>query len=504
MHRPLSYEDKATWYPRAALLVGLLALAVVYLTLLLRAPDRFGLILSFGVVALVAVVLGLRSPVLATLYLLVTTFVRLAIPSGTFPVDPFLPAFAGVVLSTFIWIRVRRGQAPTLSRIEIFMGLYVLWNLISMLAPHEYAAGSPLTPTPYSVARFVLIGIIMPLAMFLIGRLVFDKERAIHQLLWSLLAAGAYSAFVSLVQFHGPTSLVWPRYIIDSPNWEGRALGVFNQPGVNGLVLIVGFLAGVLIASHTSQPRALRLLSTIIAVTSVYAIYLTHTRAVWLCFALLLIIGAAGASGFRKGYLLSVGLVFAAVLLNWSRFTSADRSAGGVASPGELQDRLNLIATSIWAIKREPLTGWGLGRFPAVNTFHHQAWSPEIPWERGYGTSSHLDLLGILTELGIIGFGLWITVLILVGTELVRAIRRLPTHGLSNRPFAITATMAFVALLVTGLAVDLRFYDFANIVVWLLVGASIGRARNAEHLQATTLFDARTPQPQALSGQVPQ
>jgi O-antigen ligase len=381
------------------------------------------------------------------------------------------------------------------------MGLYVVVNLGSMLAPHRYAAGAPLDPTSFSVSRFVLIGIVMPLAMFLIGRIVFDHERAVRHLLWCLIAAGAYSAFASITQFHGPTWLIWPRYILDNPNWEGRALGVFNQPVVNGLVLIVGFLAATLIASHASQPLAHRILGASVAVPSVYAIYLTHTRAVWLSFALVVILGVLGAVGFRTGYVLSLAGVLTTVTINWSGFTSADRAAGGVASAGELQDRLNAIATSVWAIQREPLTGWGIGRFPAVNTYHHQGWSPGTPWERGYGVSSHFDMLGILVELGIVGLVLWLAVLALVGGELVRAIRRLPANGLDNRPFAITAAMSLVALLVTGLTVDLRFFDFPNVVVWLLVGAAIGRARNVE-LRAASHSGASTTQPPAPSGQV--
>ena len=126
-----------------------------------------------------------------------------------------------------------------------------------MVAPHAYPAGTPLDPEPFSVLRFVLIGTVMPLTMFLVGRRLFVTERAIRVLLWSILAAAAYSAAVSILQFTAP-QLVWPRYIVENPNWVDRAVGVFNQPVVNGLVLIVGFLVAVLIASHDGERPALR------------------------------------------------------------------------------------------------------------------------------------------------------------------------------------------------------------------------------------------------------
>ena len=474
--RVLSRGEKVSSESRAPLVAGLAALTVVYLALLLTAPDRFGLLLSFGGVALVAVVLGLRSPVLATMYLLAATFVRLAIPPETFFVDPFLPAFAGVVLSTFIWTSTREA----VNRRD------------SARSRPSWRYTSSGTSCPCGAASLSRWAAAEPDAVPDVAVRahrhdhtpddVCDRPYRLRQgsvrpaLLWALVAAGAYSAFVSITQFLGPAWLVWPRYIVDAPNWEDRALGVFNQPVVNGLVLIVGFLVANLIA-HASESRALRLLATTVAVASTYAIYLTHTRAVWLSFALVLIIGAVSAVGFRTGFVLTLAAMFTAVALNWSNFTSADRDAGGVASPSELQDRLNTMATAWWAIKREPLTGWGNGRFPAVNTYHHQAWSPEVPWERGFGYASHFDMLGITAELGIIGLALWVTVLALVGAELLRAVRRLPAQGLSNRPFALTAAMSFVAVFTTGLTVDLRFFDFPNIVVWLLVGAAIGRAR---------------------------
>jgi O-antigen ligase len=454
----------------------------LFLTGLQRmASDRFGLLLVLAATALVAVLLGLRNPVLACTYLLAATFFRLAIPTDTFPVDPFLPAFVGVVVAVWVWARPRGSGLPGLHVTEAVIALYIGWNIGSMLAPHQYAAGAP-QDVGFSVLRFVLIGTMMPLIMFLVGKTVFRDELAIRRLTWMLLIGGAYSSMVSIMQFHGPKGLVWPRYIIDEPNWPGRAVGVFNQPVVNGLVLIVGFLVSVLIASHREEVLWLRGVSVVVAGASAYAIFLTHTRAVWLSFALVVLIGAVTAKGFRGPFVVTALVMAVTVVADWSALTSTDRSAGGVASKSELQDRLNTIATSIWAVEVKPLQGWGIGRFPAVNTYHHQQWSPETPWQRGYGIPSHLDILGIFAELGLVGIVLWLTILALIITQVLRATRRLPVHGLCNRPFALTALMSVVALIATGLTVDLRFFDFPNIVVMMLAGAAIGRAARVDEL----------------------
>lgn len=458
---------------------------IVTLGLTAVAPGRLGLLLFVGAVGLLAVALGLNNPVLACVYLLVTTFFRLAIPSGTLPVDPFLLAFVGVLASTWLSSRPweRRPGAVVVDPIACVIGLYVAWNLLSMLMSHSLPAGDERDPQPFSALRFVLIGTAMPLAMFLVGRLLFITERAIRVLLWSVLAAAAYSAAVSILQFAAP-QVVWPRYITEDPSWPDRAVGVFNQPVVNGLVLVVGFLVGLLVAFNDGERRVLRALAGLVAVASAYAVYLTHTRSAWLSFGLVIVCGLVAAKGFRTGFVLVGMAIVGAVLANWSTFTSADRDAGGVGSPDEIHDRLNSIATSLWAFPREPLVGWGIGRFTAVNTFHHQAWSPAVPWERGLGIASHLDSLGILVELGIIGLVLWLAILALICARLVRATRRLQVGGIYGRALGLTALLCLVAQVVTGLTVDLRFFDFPNIIVMVLAGAVIGfeqqQARRAE------------------------
>ena len=455
------------------------------------AGERFGLYLFLLAVGVLACMLGLRDPVLASMYLLGATFFRLAVPANAFPVDPFLPAFAGVILSVWIRTRYRPGRLPSVEPIELLMALYIVWCAVSIIVPHQYPPEYPVDGREIPLARFVLVGTVIPFTMFLVGRQVFSTRRAARWLSLASLCAGGYSAMVSVTQFHGPGWLAWPLQVAEDPNWPGRAVGVFNQPVVNGFVLIVGFLVAMLVASAGSERWPLRGVAMGIAVASVYAIYLTHTRAVWLAFALIVVCGAVAAKGFRAGYILTAAVIALAIAVNWSAFTSEDRDAGGVASPNEVHDRLNAIATSLHAFEEKPLIGWGIGRFPAVNTYHHQQWSPEVPWERGFGIASHVDVLGIAVELGIVGVLLWVTLLTLVSARLLRAVR-LASSSHGDRGYALTALLAFSALVVTGLTVDLRFFDFPNIIVMLWAGSSIGLSEELRRLDAPEGDGGRT------------
>jgi O-antigen ligase len=468
--------------------------SIVLLALALYAGERFAVYLFLVTAGVVACLLGLRSPVLASMYLLGTTFFRLAVPSDTFPVDPFLPAFAGALVSVWLRVRASGGLLPAAQPTEFVMALYVVWSAVSIIMPHRYPPVYPLDGTEIPLARHVLVGTVMPFAMFYVGRLVFATRSAARWLCLFSLAAAAYSSIVSIAQFHGPGWLVWPRYIAEDPNWLGRAGGVFNQPVVNGFVLVVGFAVANHLAARGRERWPIRLIAVVVGIISVYAIYLTHTRVVWLAFLLLVVCGALAAKGFRAGYVITAVGIAIAVTTSWQVLTSADRDAGGVASINEVNDRLNCIATSMHALREKPFMGWGVGRFPAVNTYEHQQWSPEVPWERGYGIASHFDVLGVAVELGVVGVLLWLTVLTLVARGLWRSVRLASQLG-GDRGYALTALFAFGALMVTGLTVDLRFFDYPNILVMLWAGSAIGLSGRS---------DPRTVQRAPVPGSAPE
>ena len=151
----------------------------------------------------------------------------------------------------------------------------------------------------------------------------------------------------------------------------------------------------------------------------------------------------------------------------------------------EVNARLNDKQTALWAAAREPIEGWGIGRFPAVNTYHHQQWAPDVAWSFGYGEVSHENELGILAELGAIGLAAWICVLALLAYRLWNAYKTLPDHDLCGKPLAVIAIMAMAILVFTGLTVDLRYFDFSPAVIFLLIGITIGWSdRNKRGLAA--------------------
>jgi O-antigen ligase len=473
-------SELGAWLAAAAVLA-----AIVVVVAAVRLPGaKFGQLLVLGAVALVLGAMVLRSLPFATIILIIAICLRPATPH-VLPIDTFWIVFAGVVGALVLWMDRNPDRPRGIDAIEWAIALYMLWNVYSMISPHEYkatdegvaaamASGPLHLSAPVVVWRLIVVQMLLPLLMYRVGRSVFDRAAVVRALLWAILILAAYSAAMSIIQFSGPTELVWPRYIVDPKNWPGRAAGVFKQPVVNGWLLALGLAIAMLLLSRRSEPTWLRWFAFVVAIACGYGIYLTHTRAAWISGVVVLVIGALIARGYRKGFIVAICLVASVVAVNWSVFTSADRKAGGVGEIGELQDRLNADQTALWAFDRKPVAGWGVGRFHEVNTYHHQQWAPDVPWIRGYGIVAHSHELGILADLGVIGLVLWICVAALVIRRLWTAYRTLPDHDLCGKPLAVTAIMALATVICAGLTVDLRCFDFPMLPVFLLAGITIG------------------------------
>jgi O-antigen ligase len=472
-------SELGAWLAVAA---GLAAIVVVLAAV--RLPGaKFGQLLVLGAVALVVGVLVLRSPPFATIILIFAMFLRPATPH-VLPIDLIWVVFAGVVGAWVLWMERNPDRPRGMDAIEWAMVLYMAWNVCSMITPHEYIAtqqvtwgsGRIVTAVPTDVWRLILIQMLLPLLLYRMGRHAFDRAALVRALLWTILILAAYSAAMSIMQFTGPTELVWPRYILEDTVgtvWPDRASGVFRQPNINGWLLALGLAIAMLLLSRRSEPTWRRWFAFVVAIACGYGIYLTHTRVVWLSSVVVLIIGALIARGYRKGFIVAICLVASVVAVNWSAFASTDRKAGGVGSVNEVQDRLNANQTALWAITRKPVAGWGILRFQPVNTYHHQQWAPDVPWIRGYGAAAHETELGILVDVGVIGFALYICVLGLVIRRLWTAYRTLPDHDLCGKPLAVTTIMAIATLIITGSAVDLRLFDFPMLPIFLLAGITV-------------------------------
>jgi len=381
-------------------------------------------------------------------------------------------AFAALASGWFIGIATGLQPLRRFGMPEALMVLFLLVHIVSAVAPHAL----PDTPSlPASV--LIVNAAFLPLAAYVIASQSLVDVRSIRLFLWFLVALGFYYALTTIFQRFGLQQLVFPRQILDpglGVNPE-RSRGPLLNSAADG-VLMVAALAAALFLGQQRGIR-FRLFALLTAILLPIGIFTTQTRAIYLAAAIVVLGGALFARGYRRWYLLLLTAAVTVVGINFRTFLSADRTQGGVTSASEIESRLNDWATAIWAFRQEPAFGWGVGRFPEVNTVHHQAWEG-IDWQLGWGFLSHNTHLAFAAEFGAVGLILWFGILASIVAVTIRAYRRLPPHGVISRGFVLAFWLSYTGWVLNAAVIDMRLFVAINAVIFVWAGIIAGLAEN--------------------------
>lgn len=383
--------------------------------------------------------------------------------------------FVALVAGWFIAIVTHRRPLRRFGVTELLMLAFLIYNIGSAIAPHALAADTDVTPS-----SLIYRGILFPFALFVIARQTMTDRRAVKSFLWFLVGIGVYVTATAIFYKLGPHALVFPREILDEGlgiNPE-RARGPQLNSAADGITMVAAMIAAIYLGVQKDTKHRGWVIAA--ALVMPVGIFLTETRSIWLSAGIAVVLGAMFARGFRRWYLVVLGLAAVVIGINWQKFLSADRQQGGVSSAGEIEARLNDWATALWAIPHHKAFGWGLSRFPEINTIHHQHWG-NLDWNLGYGFIGHNTHLTTAAELGLIGLALWLGVLVSVTIATSRAWRLLPRDGLLSRGFVFSFWCAWLGWLISSIVLEMRIFTFLNglFFAWAGIVAGLGdRARD--------------------------
>jgi O-antigen ligase len=346
------------------------------------------------------------------------------------------------------------------------------------------------------IKTFALQGVLLYILMLNVLR----SQATLRLALWSVLAAGAFLAAVTVFQY--VTKTFEHPYLgfsaLDIAYFTGqsshpRASGPVADPNYYAQLLMPALAFGVLAVLRERRAR-LRLLGGAMAVTILFAITLTGSRGG--AIALVAMFGVMIALRFFKPGQLVAALAVGAVALALNpsyveRLTGtslsgiAAPSGSSVAADSAARARLteNLAAAQVFA--DHPLFGVGPGGFP----FYYQEYAGRIGIEvhnrerggRDAGQApqraAHNIALGLAADLGVAGLGLFGVVVWIAFAGLLRARR----HWLSQRrpdlaDVAGALVVALTGYLVAGVFLSLAFERY----LWLLLsmaGAAIALSR---------------------------
>lgn len=320
--------------------------------------------------------------------------------------------FLAALVVLFAW-RWRRGQLTigSLGVIDCLGGLLVGYVVIRWaFTPSPPESVRSVSPSWRLIASFL-----MPAVLYGIARNSAVNHRQWKWLLMGLTIFGLYLALTGIAEVKGQWWAVFPRFIANPAlgTHFGRARGPALMSVSLGIHLTVCFWAAWFLWAEMG--RWGRLLVTGVMLLMGAAIYYTYTRSCWLGLAAGLAIIPLLHCPKQWRPLLFTGLMtttcLAGLFVGGNLINMGREDSDGSASHSVFQ-RESFAVVSLRMFEDAPLFGCGFGRFYDKKMPYLNDRSQQIELESIRALDHHNTYLSVLTETGLIGFLLFLAVLI--------------------------------------------------------------------------------------------
>ena len=332
------------------------------------------------------------------------------LPTGLLPLTADRLLLVVLLAQYVVYRRWGWTDPKPLTVADYVLGTFLLVLVVSALA-HDFRANNvrPLSQ--------LVIFYLMPAAMYWVARQTRFTEQAARWLFFSLAAFGLYLSVTAVAETHQAWAFVFPRYIgsAEFKEFFGRGRGPFLNPVANGIVQGLGLCAALMSWPRVNRAGKLFLL----ALLPLFAegVYSTLTRSVWMGAGLGLFVILALSTPRHWRVPLMGSMVLAAVVgtaVSWEHLVAfkrdKDLSAEETADSAELRPILALVAWHMFL--DSPLLGCGYGQYTQESPAYLADRSTDVPLEKVRPYVQHNVFLGLLTETGLLGMGLFISLLV--------------------------------------------------------------------------------------------
>jgi len=335
--------------------------------------------------------------------------------------------------------------------------LTILWTAFSWFATGSFTD---------SLKAFALVDrIIVPLAMFPLGALIFATAHRRELLLRTTALMAIYLGFIGFFEYIRFGALVFPSYIMENlnPSTDIRAGGPYLFPEPVGLVCALAiFLSGLLV--RTTKVRLWRVIGMLGVFFGFVGTVVCMVRSVWLALIIAgLVVGLIVPRIRRRLPLLLITAAIAVVVIVFVFPDFRDVLINRITTERSVYDRQNTNVAGLRVVEQFPIFGIGWGEFVHQN----------VLWVRQADTypvttvtiEIHNVFLSRAAETGIPGLFLWL--LCFVTGPLLGLLSKPLTA--SARYWKLAALAAFFIWFMPSLSSP-NPYPTPNFLVWLIWG----------------------------------
>ena len=421
------------------------------------------------VVGIVVLVVGVRlilaRPVIWFVLLGLALPIRIPVTIGKTDGNLLVPLYLVILLGLAAWIWGRwRGRIaapaqegpPALNwPLAAFVGFLLVSSLWSA-DPAEAAKKAVFFYIPFTLLY------VMTVAWW-------PRGRALAALAVTTIAGATVAALVGLWQY-ASHEIWWNQTLIQANVYSRffRVNGIFFDPNILGRYLVVGILVCLALAWVRTRTRELVLLAAAGAVMA-GALVVTYSRSSALMLMVGLVLLAIRAFGPRRALVAGAVLV---VLAGGIAIATSGPVRHALTDSNRLErvseGRFDLMRGGLTIWREEPVVGAGLGGF---QTRFEETLTP-VEQRRVRVVISHNSPITVLSEGGVVGFALFLALLVGGGWAVVRGSRDQGDIGWAR--WTLGAILA-------GIMVHSLLYAafFEDPVVWVAAGAAVALALTA-------------------------
>ena len=339
------------------------------------------------------------------------------------------------------------------------------------LGPAEVAMGTLAVLVPISILlsqvntqqSLIYYGdrILIPFFMYLVVRFTTLHERDLQLLQWTALVIVISQSIIGFLSWFAPHLLpsVWHNLI------GARTVGSLIDPAVYTSMLV--FCTTLLFQrAMTRKPGLLRSIFLLACGLSAICVFLSLERGSWLGGILVFL----GLIVLYPKPILRLILPFSIIVFLGAGALSSQIELAGqrLSAQQPVSDRIVLNDAMLQMIQVKPILGWGYETLNQnIQQFYRTVGAASIT--QGFLTS-HNTYLTIMTELGLVGFVLYMFPAFWWFTRTIGLWRQLPKEGLLSRSMIAVFWLAALHNFVVSNFIDMRFLPIGLTLWWISLG----------------------------------